>query len=77
MILSKDECRVLVCMRRVSKGGRRQILWQAQQVATLEQLFSERKQISGGVRLCLHCNKEVPEQVSFCPYCQRSISNRV
>ncbi|OEU60550.1 MAG: hypothetical protein BA870_01505 [Desulfuromonadales bacterium C00003094] len=74
MGLSRDEYRVIACMRAVSKAGRRQIVWQAQQVAKLEKLLSEWEQNIGHLRQCLDCGNQNPEQVQVCSDCSQPAS---
>jgi hypothetical protein len=64
MRLSKEECRVLACMRAASRFGRRQILWQAEQVVRLEKLLSKREQGIASLRQCRECRNHIPEPIN-------------
>jgi hypothetical protein len=68
MKLSKEECRVLACMRAASRAGRRQILWQAEQVVRLEKLLSKREQGIVSLRQCRECGNQIPEQIHSVHY---------
>lgn len=73
MRLSWEERRVLVCMRAVSGEGRRQILWQAKQVAKLERLLAGREKDYADSVLCYECGNRILEQAQECSGCNRPV----
>lgn len=74
MRLSKEECRVLAYMRAVSRFGRHQILWQAQQVVRLERLLSKWEQDIASLRQCRECGNQIPEQTQACSGCHQQMA---